>query len=162
MTILFGLIRKIINKTKRIKNTILRLFGTKIGKNTVINCRLKSFGSEPYLVSIGNNCVISKNVEFITHHGVGTLLYNLKYFDKKIDIIEPINIGNNVYIGMGAYIMPGVTIGDNWIIGARSIVTKNIPDSSVVTGSPARIIENINSYYQKVFSRGNFEYTTNL
>ena len=65
-----------------------------------------------------------------------------------MDNIAPIVIGNNVYIGMGAYIMPGVHIGDNVIVGAGAIVTKDIPSNSVCAGIPARVIKTIDEYYQ--------------
>jgi len=56
---------------------------------------------------------------------------------KSSDII----IGNNVWIGHGAYIMPGVKIGDNSIVGAKAVVTKDIPAGSIAVGVPARVIK---------------------
>lgn len=52
-----------------------------------------------------------------------------------------INIGNNVWIGAGAIVLPGVTISDNSIIGAGSVVTKDVPRNCVVAGNPAKIIK---------------------
>ena len=52
----------------------------------------------------------------------------------------PVHIGENCWIGAGALIMPGVTIGDNSVIGTGSVVTKDIPDDSVAVGNPARLI----------------------
>ena len=54
-----------------------------------------------------------------------------------------VRIGNNVWIGDKATILPGVTIGDGVIIGANSVVTKNIPDYCVVGGNPAKVIKSI-------------------
>lgn len=64
-----------------------------------------------------------------------------------MDKVGPIEIGNNVYIGMGAYIMPNVKIGDNCIIGAGAVVTKNIPSNSVAVGVPARVVKTVDDYY---------------
>lgn len=55
--------------------------------------------------------------------------------------IAPVIIGNNVWIGEGCVIMPGVTIGDGAIIGANSTVTKNIPENSIAVGQPAKVIK---------------------
>ena len=112
-----------------------------IGVNVGENCNIstKSFSSEPFLISIGDNCRIAKEVLLLTHGGVWSLrkvypeLKNFDYFGK-------INIGNNVYIGQRSIIMPGVTIEDNCIIGAMSIVTKSVPKNSVVAGNPAKYI----------------------
>ncbi len=57
---------------------------------------------------------------------------------------KPIHIGKNVWIGSGAIVLPGVTIGDNSIVGAGSVVTKNVEPNSVVAGNPAKFIKSIN------------------
>ena len=56
---------------------------------------------------------------------------------------KPIKIGKNVWIGADCTILPGITIGDNSIIGAGSVVTKDVPYNVVVAGNTARIIKNI-------------------
>lgn len=71
-----------------------------------------------------------------------------------IDVFGPIKIGNNVHIGWDAIIMPNVTIGDNCIIGAGAVVTKDIPSNSVAVGVPARVIESIDEYRNKVAEKG--------
>ena len=57
---------------------------------------------------------------------------------KGIETAHPISIGNNVWIGMGAKILPGVTIGDNAIVAAGAVVTKDVPENVTVMGVPAR------------------------
>lgn len=66
------------------------------------------------------------------------------------DSFGKIVIGDNVYIGNNACIMPGITIGNNVVIGASSVVTSNVPDNVVVAGNPARIINTIEDYYKKM------------
>ena len=53
---------------------------------------------------------------------------------------KPITIGNDVWVGAGSSILPGITIGDGAVIGARSVVTHDIPPNAIVVGSPAEII----------------------
>ena len=69
--------------------------------------------------------------------------------DERADKIDRIVIGNNVNIGWNAIIMPGVTIGNNVVIAAGALVTKDVPDNSVVGGIPAKKIETIKEYSEK-------------
>ncbi len=124
--------------------------GAIIGENTRIISNISSFGSEPYLIEVGSNCLISSDVSFMTHDGGISVLYNLNYFDYKVDKLAPIKIGNNVFVGARSTIMPGVTIGDNCIIGLGSIVTKDVPSNSVVCGVPAKVIKTIDEYYEGI------------
>jgi acetyltransferase-like isoleucine patch superfamily enzyme len=107
-----------------------------------------SFGSEPYLVTIGDDVKLTNRVEFITHDGAVQVL-RVILNNPKLDFFSPIRIGNNVFIGNHATILPGVTIGDNVIIGYGSIVTKDIPSNSVAAGVPAKVIETLSEYQRK-------------
>lgn len=133
------------------KVNYLRKRGARIGKNVRLNCRTSAFGSEPYLVTVGDDCLFAANINIITHDGAVKVINTLKgkKGDKRYDKVAPVRIGNNVYIGMGAYIMPGVVIGDNCIIGAGAIVTKDIPSNSVAAGIPARVHCTVEEYYEK-------------
>lgn len=106
------------------------------------------FGSEPYLIEIGDNVKITYGVRFITHDGGVHVLRNLRKLSKE-SIYGKIKVGNNVFIGNEAMILPGVDIGNNVIIGSRSVVTKSIPSNSVVAGCPAKIVSNLDKYYNK-------------
>ena len=63
--------------------------------------------------------------------------------------VAPVEIGDNVFIGMGAIILPGTTIGDNVIIGAGSIVSKDLPSNSVCVGTPAKMIMTLDDFREK-------------
>ncbi|MET0636776.1 MAG: acyltransferase [Chitinophagaceae bacterium] len=114
-----------------------RLKGAKIGKG----CRMFTtfIGSEPFLITIGDNVHIGPGVKLITHDGSTTLMTDGK---GRRYSYQPIEIGNNVFIGVNCVIMPGVKIEDNVIVGAGSVVTKSLKARSVVAGVPARIIAN--------------------
>lgn len=107
------------------------------------------FGSEPYLVKLGNKVRITKGVQFLTHDGGLWVLRNLGWSPNG-DKMGTVTVGDNVFIGINATIMPGVTIGSNVIIGTGSIVTKDVPDNSVVAGVPARHISSLEDYYNKI------------
>ena len=143
-------INSLISYVERKRNCIdyWRKRGAIIGDNCEIFSDV-SFGSEPYLIKIGNHVRITKGVCLITHDGGAWVLRYLRDEDKNIDLIGPITIGDNVHIGFNSIIMPGVNVGSNVIIGCNAIVTKDIPDNCVVAGIPARIIESIDEYRNK-------------
>ena len=120
--------------------------GVRLGKECLIS-PTTCFGSEPYLVKMGDFVKVSTNVQFITHDGGVHVFRNLN--NENIDLFGQIVVGNNVFIGTRAIIMPNVRIGDNCIIGAGSIVTKDVQDNSIVAGVPAKFISSIEEYYKK-------------
>ena len=72
------------------------------------------------------------------------------YPDNKVpQLMKPIEIMNNVFIGCNSTILGGVTIGNNVVVAAGSVVTHDVPDNSVVAGNPARVIETFDDYITK-------------
>ncbi|GHT14732.1 hypothetical protein FACS189415_4350 [Bacteroidia bacterium] len=118
--------------------------GVKIGNNCSIGTL--NFGTEPYLIEIGNRTQITYGVTFYTHGGAWA--FREKYPD--FDFFGKIKIGNNIYIGNHAIILPGITIEDNVIVGAMAVVTKSVPSGVIVGGNPARIIGKVEDYEKKV------------
>lgn len=121
-----------------------RFVGVKVGVGCEIS--ITGWGSEPYLIEIGNKVRITAGVKFFTHGGARVL----RDVYPDMDFFGKIVVGNNVYIGNNALIMPGVTIGSNVVIGAGSVVTKSVPDNSIVGGNPARIIGDLSSWGQRM------------
>lgn len=109
--------------------------GVQIGKG----CRILSnvATSEPWLVSIGDRVTISSRVSLVTHDGSGWMLQDERGRRYRY---APIRIGDDVFVGAGATIMPGVEIGDRVVVGAGSVVTRSVPSGSVVAGVPARVV----------------------
>lgn len=96
--------------------------------------------SDPKCIKIHDNVVIAADVTFINHDVIYILLNQMsgeKDYKQNLSCIE---VMDNVFIGLGAKILPGVKIGPNAIIAAGSIVTKDVPPFSVVAGVPARVI----------------------
>ncbi len=121
--------------------------GVKVGGNCEFHQRI-FWGSEPFLITIGDNVRITNDVKFITHDGGIWVLRNNNLLTNS-DKFGKITVGNNVHIGMNSIIMPGVNIGNNVVIGCGAVVTKDIPDNSVAVGVPAKVIETIDEYYEK-------------
>lgn len=125
-----------------------RKLGLVIGEDCrFIKVSASTFGSEPYLIEIGNHVTITEGVRFITHDGG---VWVLRSSHKNIDFIKPIKVGNNVFIGMNTLILPGVSIGNNTVVGAGTIVTKNLEGNAVYAGVPAKKIKDIDSYENQI------------
>jgi acetyltransferase-like isoleucine patch superfamily enzyme len=113
-----------------------------IGDNSSISSYTTIYAT--FGVVIGKNCLISSNC------GISSYNHIVKSANRFIDIVEdykysaPVCIEDNVWIGMNACILPGVTIGYNSIIGSGSVVTKCVPPNEIWVGNPARFIKKIN------------------
>lgn len=107
----------------------------KVGENVFINacCHFQDHGG----VVIGDNCQIGHNVVF------ATLNHELNPETRQYTYPAPIVLGKNVWIGSNCTILQGVTIGDNAVVAAGAVVTKDVPSNTVVGGVPARHLKNI-------------------
>ena len=106
-------------------------------KDVVVNidCKFVDDGD----IFVGNNTLIGPGCTFATaDHPISPRLRK-----HVLQRNKPIHIGENVWFGSGAIVLPGVTIGDNSIIGAGSVVTKDIPANVIAVGNPARVIREI-------------------
>lgn len=106
-----------------------------VGKNVFINacCKFQDQGG----IEIGDNCLIGHAVT------IATLNHDFKPENRLSMYAKKVKIGNSVWIGSNSTILAGITIGDNAIIGAGSIVTKDVPNNAIVAGNPAKFIKNI-------------------
>jgi acetyltransferase-like isoleucine patch superfamily enzyme len=116
--------------------------GVILGSNNFIATSFWS--TEPYLIKIGNNCQITNGVKIFTHGGGGAV----RKKHPKFDCFGKVVIGDYVYIGNHSLIMPGVSIGDNVLIAAGSVVTKSVPANVVIGGNPAKLICSIEDYIE--------------
>lgn len=101
----------------------------------------------PQFVKIGRNFISGPN-SVITAHDASYFLLDGRYR------VEPVEIGDDVFLGAGAIVLPGVKIGRRVVVGAGSVVTSDVPDGSVVAGNPARIISSVEEYIKKADERG--------
>lgn len=110
---------------------------TRVGKEVFVNfgCTFLDQGG----VTLEDGVFIGPEAKIITenHPEEPALRHTLS--------VKPVIIRRNAWIGAGAVILPGVTIGENAIVAAGAVVTKNVPDNTVVAGVPAKILRNINA-----------------
>lgn len=124
-----------------------KYLGVRIGSGCQILCDPDiAFGTEPWLIKLGNHVDVTGQVLFLTHEGGIWCARGIDEKYKELDCISPITVGDNVMIGSGSIIMPGVKIGNNVIIAAQAVVTKDIPDGFVVGGVPAKEITTIDKF----------------
>lgn len=115
------------------------------------DCRITgkvNWGSEPYLIKIGRRVTITGEVAFITHDG-GTAVFRHEPAYRNVIKYGRITIMDNCFIGYRSIIMPGVTIGPDAVVAAGSVVTRDVPASSVVAGVPARVLMTVENYAQR-------------
>lgn len=128
----------------KLRINLYRIRGYKIGDNCRIFTELA--GSEPYLVSIGNNVTLSTNIVLLTHDNSIIKISKKQYTDLFGEII----IGDNCFVGSNSIILPGVSLADNTIVAAGSVVTKSVKEPNlIIGGNPAKIIGNALDYYKK-------------
>lgn len=119
-----------------------RAMGAKLGRG----CRLYSlnFFSEPYLIELGDNVIVSGDVTFVTHDGGVYVLHGEG--PGVLGNYGRITIGNNCFIGMGALILPNVRIGNNCVVAAGAVVNRSFGDNCVIMGNPAKTVLSFDMY----------------
>ncbi len=125
----------------------LKKNGAKIGERCKILSGTDVFSTEPYLVEIGNDVLISTNVKFYCHDGSVSVLNKIR--DEHKDLMGKIIVGSNCFIGHNVTILRGTSIGDNCIVGAGAVVKGNFPSNSVIAGVPAHVICDIDAFYER-------------
>lgn len=118
--------------------------GLKLGKNVVVRNNV-SFGSEPFLVEIGDETRIASGVTFVTHSGATINIRKLTGYEN-VRNFGRIKVGKNCAIGSNSVILQDVHIGDNCVLGANSVLSESMPENTVYAGNPAKYICEIEDY----------------
>jgi acetyltransferase-like isoleucine patch superfamily enzyme len=127
----------------------LRFLGVRIGDGCSIYTDPHNFGTEPWLVEIGDDVTLGQGVRLITHDGTSRLfrdrLPGMSPFGNRFGTIL---IRDNCFVGDNAILLPGVEIGPDSAVGAGSVVTKSVPPRTIVAGNPARPIRTLDEYIE--------------
>ena len=104
-----------------------------IGRNVMImgGCLMMSRGG----ITIDDDVLIAANVQLISN--------NHDLHDHALLVCKPVHIGRNAWIGAGATILPGVTVGENAVVAASAVVTRDVEPNTIVGGNPARLIKRV-------------------
>lgn len=138
-------------------NRTAKKLGVRFGKNCVF--RSIYFGSEPYLIEMGDDVRTTRGVTFITHDSLSVIRKKYPEY-RNADLFGKITVGNNVFIGMHSTILRGTVIEDNVIIGAGSVVKGRLKADSVYAGVPAKFICTLEQYIEK--NKARYDYTKDL
>lgn len=115
-------------------------YGTNIEFGSNVHVNLSCYFMDGATITIGNNCFIGPYTGFYTAaHPNAPAPRN-----EGLEQARPITVGDNCWFGANVSVMPGVTIGDNCVIAAGAVVTKDMPDNSIIGGVPARVIREVN------------------
>ena len=134
------------------KDVYLRKKGAIIGDGCNLIPDLANFGSEPYLIRIGDRVTITAGVRLVTHDA-STRLFRDRYPNMNArfgNLYGPIRIGSNCFVGVNTVLLPNTVIGDNSIVGAGAVVKGEFPAESVIAGVPARRIGSLDEYIASV------------
>ena len=113
----------------------------KIGDNSSISSYTTIYAT--FGVTIGSNCLISSNCGISSYNHIQLSENRPGNIDQDVKFSKPVIIGDNVWIGMNACILPGVEIGNNSIIGSGSVVTKSVPANEIWVGNPAKFVKKL-------------------
>jgi acetyltransferase-like isoleucine patch superfamily enzyme len=118
--------------------------GVRIGSGCeLIGTTLHTFGSEPYLVTIGDGVTVSHGADFLTHDG-GLRVVRDRH--PGAFYYAPITVGDHAFIGAHAVLLPGTVIGERAVVGAGAVVSGEVPAGTVVAGVPARPVKSVEEY----------------
>ena len=137
---MFKFLKRLLGKEDELEYRLSR--GMKVGKNSHLFSVSTIDGAWPWLISFGDNVTVSSDVHILAHDASP----NIVGCETKLGRVD---IGNNVFIGVGATILCNVRIGDNVIVGAGSVVANDLPGNAVYTGNPAKRICSIEEFKEK-------------
>ena len=128
---------------RKLRPALLRRMGCKVGKNVFVGDNVRIDLSHADMITVDDHAHIASGVRLLCHqrdmrnYCIGDDYAKLGY------IVKPIHLCKGSLVGMESFVMPGVTIGEGAIVGAGSLVTKDVPAWTIATGRPAKVVKEI-------------------
>ena len=119
----------------RIRVSFHRLRGVRIGPDAEIGYMVMIDNLYPHMVSIGRGATVSYGSTILAHDE------SKRYSRGRDDVVKPVRIGERVFIGVNSIVLPGASIGDRTIVGASTLVNRDVDPDSTVVGMPFRYVE---------------------
>lgn len=141
--------------TEDYSEILKEIFGDRLGEGSMVMAPL--YGAAINNITIGKNVYINNNFLAMARGGivieddvqiaanVQVITNNHDPYERAILTCSPVTIKKGAWIGAGASVMPGVTVGEYAIVGASAVVTKDVPDYAVVVGNPAKVIKTLDA-----------------
>jgi acetyltransferase-like isoleucine patch superfamily enzyme len=128
----------------RLRRLLFQATGVEIGEGTYINSNLALYDEYQGLIRFGARVAVAHNVTIVASSNPNnSRLAELPHVRDHLIITKPVTICDDVWLGTGAIILPGVTVGRGAVVGAGALVREDIPPFAVVAGSPARIVKQL-------------------
>lgn len=135
-----------------VRSYLHRARGAKIGKNVFIGSLVILEETYPEYITIEDNVQVSAGAKIVTHDSS----FENAFRGHIPAYIAPVILRRNAYIGSGAVILPGVTVGESAIVGAGAVVVSDIPPRTIAVGVPAKVVSTIEKSVERYLSKRGF------
>lgn len=128
---------------RKVRPNLMRKMGCHVGKGCFIGDHVRIDQGHADMITLEDGVSLASGTRLLCHQRDFSEYYVGSDYNKLGYIVKPIHLGKGCLVGMESFVMPGVTIGEGAIVGAGSLVTKDIPAWTIAAGRPAKVIKEI-------------------